>query len=79
MFVLLFLILPVGQQGMTMPNQTSPIHGKQLQGAGKGRDPVGTGQLAALFLLPWRRRKDTCSQIAGHGGHQQCFVLPCRE
>nr|XP_026654296.1 RING finger protein 215-like [Zonotrichia albicollis] len=27
--VLLFLILPVGEQGMTVPSQTSPIHGKQ--------------------------------------------------
>uniref|UniRef100_A0A8C9MEA4 Ring finger protein 215 n=1 Tax=Serinus canaria TaxID=9135 RepID=A0A8C9MEA4_SERCA len=27
------------------------IHGKQLQGAGKGREPMGTGQLAAAALL----------------------------
>lgn len=34
--VLLFLILPTGEHGMTVPSQIFPIHGKQLQGAGKG-------------------------------------------
>uniref|UniRef100_A0A803VVN8 Uncharacterized protein n=1 Tax=Ficedula albicollis TaxID=59894 RepID=A0A803VVN8_FICAL len=35
--VLLFLTLPVGEQGMTVPSQTSLIHGKQLEGKGKGK------------------------------------------
>lgn len=57
---------------MTVPSQTFLIHGKQLQGAGKGREPMGTGQLAAAVLL-------LLGRVLAPRGHQQCHVLPYRE
>lgn len=76
--VLLFLFLPMGEQGMTVPSQTSPIHEKQLQGAGKG----SSGNRAAGSTVP--------PPVEEKEGHvflrcwtllwpQQCCVLPCRE